>query len=59
MNSIKTHFSKMALALLFSVTGMLLSLSALAMVTANNDVKHEQHTIEVKVDTKAHPTHIL
>lgn len=59
MNSIKAPFNKMALALLLSVSGMLLSLSALAMATANNDVKHEQHTIEVKVAAKDQSAHKL
>ncbi|MCJ8294798.1 MAG: hypothetical protein MJK15_10365 [Colwellia sp.] len=45
MNSTKAPFSKMALALLLSVSGMLLSLSALAIATG--DVKHELHTIVV------------
>jgi len=34
MNSTTTPFNKMALAILFSVCGMLLSLSALAIATA-------------------------
>jgi hypothetical protein len=34
MNSITTHFNKLTLALLLSVSGMLLSLSALAITTA-------------------------
>lgn len=51
MNSITTPFNKMALALILSVSGMLLSLSALAIATDN--VKHEVHTVEV--NTKAQP----
>jgi len=40
----------MALALLLSVSGMLLSLSALAIATDN--IKHEQHIVEVDaIDT--------
>jgi hypothetical protein len=35
MNSLTTPFNKMLLALSFSVIGMLLSLSALAMATNN------------------------
>lgn len=41
-----TAFNKMALALLLSVSGMLLSLSALAIATDN--VKYEQHTVEAE-----------
>lgn len=46
MNSIKAPFSKMALALLLSASGMLLSLSALAIAT--DSVKHEIHTVEIE-----------
>ena len=46
MKSITTPFSKMALALFLSVSGMLLSLSALAIAT--DSVKHEVHTVEVE-----------
>jgi len=50
MNSTTTPFNKMALALLLSVSGMLLSLSALAIATDN--IKHEQHIVEVDaIDT--------
>jgi hypothetical protein len=45
MNSTTVPFNKMTLALVFSVSGMLLSLSALAIAT--NDVKHELQTISV------------
>jgi len=45
MNPITTPFNKMTLALLLSVSGMLLSLSALAIATDN--IKHEQHIVEV------------
>lgn len=45
MKLTKAPFSKMALALLLSVSGMLLSLSALAIATGH--VNHELHTIEV------------
>ncbi len=34
MNTVTKHFNKMALAILFSVCGMLLSLSALAIATS-------------------------
>jgi hypothetical protein len=46
MNSITTRFNKMTLAILLSVSGMLLSLSALAIAT--DSVKHEIHTVEVE-----------
>jgi hypothetical protein len=45
MNSTTAPFSKMTLALVLSVSGMLLSLSALAIAT--NDVKHELQTVEL------------
>ena len=45
MNFIKAPFNKMTLALLLSVSGMLLSLSALAIAT--DGIKHERQTIEV------------
>ena len=57
MNSFTTPFSKMALALLLSVSGMLLSLSALAIAT--DDINHERTSIEVTVDVKDQSTRTL
>ncbi len=54
MNSTTTPFNKMALALLFSVTGMLLSLSALAIATDNT--KQEQHVIKLSVTSNSTST---
>ena len=51
MNSTTTPFNKIALALLFSVTGMLLSLSALAIAT--DSVKQEQHVVELSVSSSS------
>jgi len=46
-----TPFNQMALALILSVSGMLLSLSALAIATDN--VKQEQHTVEVVAEDQS------